>query len=55
MSTTDISEKGLETLLMRHLTDWDRLAFAAERAICACSDCGVYSVDAGRNLPILAA
>jgi hypothetical protein len=55
MPTTEISEKGLETLIMRYRTDWNRLALAAERASCGCSVCGVYSVDAGLNLPILAA
>ena len=30
MSTTDISEKGLETLIMRHMTGTDGLAPVAE-------------------------
>ena len=30
MSTTDISEKGLETLIMRHMTGVDGLVFAAD-------------------------
>jgi type I restriction enzyme R subunit len=33
MSTTDTSEKGLETLIMRHLTGVDCLAAGAERAV----------------------
>jgi type I restriction enzyme R subunit len=30
MSTTDISEKGLETLIIRHMTGVDGLAFATD-------------------------
>ena len=30
MSTTDTSEKGLETLIMRHMTGVDGLVFAAD-------------------------
>jgi type I restriction enzyme R subunit len=38
MSTIDISEKGLETLIMRHLTGTDGLAFAAEGIVAEAPD-----------------
>jgi hypothetical protein len=37
-STTDISEKGLETLIMRHMTGTDGLAFAAEGIVAETPD-----------------
>ena len=38
MTTTDISEKGLETLIMRHMTGTDGLVFAAEGIVAETPD-----------------
>ena len=55
MPTTDTTEKGLAAPITRHQAGWDSLAYVVERTGCVYSACGVYSVDAGGNLPILAA
>src|SRR5436190_23615204 len=47
MSTTDISEKGLETLIMQHMTGVDGLVFDADEAIAETPDARAAQKAAG--------
>ena len=47
MSTTDISEKGLETLIMRHMTGVDGLVFAADGILAETPDALAAAKSAG--------
>jgi hypothetical protein len=50
MPPTDISEKGLETLVMRHMTGTDGLAFAAEGIVAETPDSQAPANAAGSGL-----